>query len=538
MNTSDNMNSHQNDIELPPDPSRVMEGLRDTGYEFNTAVADIIDNSIAANAEHIRINISCTPLGEIYMYLADDGEGMTFDGLKNAMTYGSKERKDPSSLGKFGLGLKTASTAFCRCLSVVSRGSDMETNKVQWDIDYVIKTGGWNLRHLDPTEDELEYLYNLIGDKTGTLVVWEKIDRLLKRAGTPTTMKKSLRSIEDDLRFHISMVYQRFLDKTDTRARNVEIVLNDVPVTHWDPFCTSEENTELVGEDNLMIEMGDKEAPLSIKAYLIPRRDEFSTPEAGTKARVTNDMQGFYTYRENRLIHYGDWMKMFINEPHGSLLRVELSFGHELDDAFNVDIKKSRILLNDEIFKYIKEQFLPAPRRAADDRYRTGIRTNTETNSETTHEASNRNISSKASSVENSKLEVIDPESGEVRVSNPKGSFVTNKITIKNTDNKNACRVSPVPSLDDGTLWRPAIINGEHGVEINTSHPFYQKIYYPVRKQNVLVTGIDSLLWALAEAESSVFNRDTLELFEDLRVLTSRALRKLVNDLPDPTDDE
>ena len=70
------------------------------------------------------------------------------------------------------------------------------------------------------------------------------------------------------------------------------------------------------------------------------------------------------------------------------------------------------------------------------------------------------------------------------------------------------------------------------------SHPFYQKIYYPIRKQNVLVTGIDSLLWALAEAEFSVFNSDTLELFEDLRVLTSRALKKLVMDLPEPTDDE
>ncbi|KQM09858.1 hypothetical protein AOA81_06365 [Methanomassiliicoccales archaeon RumEn M2] len=532
------MATYQTDIELPPDPSRVMEGLRDTGYEFNTAVADIIDNSIAANAKHIHINISCTPTNEIYMYLADDGCGMTFDELKNAMTYGSKVRQDPSSLGKFGLGLKTASTAFCRCLSVISRGSNFETNKVQWDIDYVIKTGGWNLRHLEPTDDELEYLYDLIGENTGTLVVWEKIDRLLKKSGTPAMMKKGLGSIEEDLRFHISMVYQRFLDKNDTRARDVEIVLNNVPVTYWDPFCVNEENTEVVGDEKLMIEMGDKEAPLSIKAYLIPRRDEFSTSEAGTKARVTNDMQGFYTYRENRLIHYGDWMKMFINEPHGSLLRVELSFGHELDDAFNVDIKKSRILLNDEIFRYIKDQFLPSPRRAANERYRTGVRKNIEKSHESTHDASNRNISSKASSVENSKLEVINPESGEVRVSNSNGSFVTNKITIKNTENKNACRVNPVPSLDDGTLWRPAIINGEHGVEINMSHPFYQKIYYPIRKQNVLVTGIDSLLWALAEAESSVFNRDTLELFEDLRVLTSRALKKLVMDLPEPTDDE
>jgi len=532
------MVSNQFDIELPPDPSRIMEGLRDTGYEFNTAVADIIDNSITASAKTVNIDISCSPVGEIVMYLSDDGCGMTLDELKNAMKYGSQKRPNPASLGKFGLGLKTASTAFCRCLSVISRGSDGLINKVQWDLDYVSETASWSLRHLDPTEDEKDFLIDTIGEGTGTLVVWEKIDRLLKKANSLASMKKDLDKILEDLRFHISMVYQRFLDSTDARAPNTSIYLNGRKVEAWDPFCKSENYTELVAKDDLVIEIGGIEAPLSMRAYLIPRKDEFSSPEAASKARVSNDMQGFYTYRENRLIHYGDWMKMYTNEPHGTLLRVELSFNHELDDAFNVDIKKSRILLNEDLFKYIKDQFLPSPRRAADERYRTGVRKNVEKSKESTHEASNKNIGSKANSVENSKLEIVDEKSGTVQVTNSNGSFITNKISIKKSNETNLCRVNPVPSLEDGTLWRPAIINGQHGVEINMSHPFYQKIYYPIRQQNVLVTGIDALLWSLAEAETSVFNQETQDLFDDLRQLTSRALKRLISDLPEPENDE
>ena len=125
------------EIILEPDPSRVMEGLRDTGYDFNTAVADIVDNSIAANATVVKVDVIMNPSGNVNIYIADNGCGMDMDGLKNAMRYGAAKRQDPSSLGKFGLGLKTASTAFCRCLSVISVGENGEYNKVQWDLDEI-----------------------------------------------------------------------------------------------------------------------------------------------------------------------------------------------------------------------------------------------------------------------------------------------------------------------------------------------------------------------------------------------------------------
>lgn len=538
MITTKKTSEQSKDHILPPDPERVMEGLRDTGYNFNTAVADIIDNSIAADATQIDIAVDLNPKEEVTVYIADNGYGMNEDGLLNAMRYGSKVREDPSSLGKFGLGLKTGSTAFCRCLSVISRGkTDDEIRKVQWDLDYIAKTNEWNLRKLIPDSDEVEILDATANGGTGTLVVWEKIDRLLKTYKNKGSRKTALKRIINELQFHISMVYQRFLDETDDRARNIIITLNGTTVKAWDPFCLAEEDSCILAEETLDAERSDNTvATFQVKAHLLPNRKNFSTSEARDAARISNDMQGFYIYRENRLIHYGDWLGMYTREPHGSLLRVEFSFDHTLDDLFNIDIKKSTISLSEEIYDYLIDQFLPAPRRAADERYRTGVKKQVSAKAYDAHEASNKNIDEKAKGVEESRVTVTGKN--EVRLENNNGTF-THKITIRSAAKPGQYRVIPVDSLDEGQLWNPCIVDGgKHGVELNRSHPYYQKIYYPILQQNVMVTGMDALLWALAEAELSTFNEETKEQYEDMRIQVSRFLKKLIADLPDPEPDD
>lgn len=531
--------TNNEDFLLPPDPERVMEGLRDTGYNFNTAIADIIDNSIAAEATKIDISVDLSPAGDITVFIADNGTGMDEEGLQNAMRYGSRQREDPSSLGKFGLGLKTGSTAFCRCLSVVSRGGDSSVRKVQWDLDYIAKTNAWNLKRPVPTEDEIEILDATADGETGTLVVWEKIDRLLKSYKNKSSQRTALKKIVDNLQFHIAMVFQRFIDQKDNRSRNVSITINGTPVDAWDPFCLSEKDTEKLADETIDVEMPDgREATFQIRAYMLPRRENFSTVQARDAAKISNDMQGFYIYRENRLIHSNDWLGMFTREPHFSLLRVEFSFDHTLDDVFNVDIKKSRILLNEEIFTYVKDQIMPAPRRAAEERYRKGTSKGISKKGRDAHEASNRNIDEKANGVEESKVTVTGKD--EVKLENRNGTF-THHITIRSAAKAGQYRVIPVESLDDGQLWNPCIVDGgKHAVEISQSHPYYQKIYYPILAQNVMVTGMDALLWALAEAELSTFNAETKEQYEDMRIQVSRYLKKLIADLPDPEpeDDE
>lgn len=522
----------------PPDPERIVEGLRDTGYNFNTAMADIIDNSIAAHATKVDIRINANPLGEVCVYVADNGDGMDAKGLVNAMTYGSEVRADLASLGKFGLGLKTASTAFCRCLSVISRGDDQILRKAQWDLDYVATEHEWKLRVPDITKDEEMFFELTANGGTGTLVVWDKVDRLLKSYKNASGAKNALKRKIDDLQFHIAMVYQRFLDETDDRAVNVKITVNGVNIEPWDPFVKNEPITELVGEDEVEVEMPDGSTPsFTMKAYVIPSVNGFSTPKAKEAARISNDMQGFYVYRENRLIHYGDWLGLFINEPHGSLLRVEFSFDHLLDAAFNVDIKKSRILPAEEIMEHIRSSFIPAPRRAADERYRLGKSQNVskQAKQRDAHAESNRNIEEKAKSVEGARITVTS--SDEVKIENQNGVF-THKIAVVEASKPGQARVIPKEGLEHNQLWEPCIAEGKHAVFINQNHPYYQKVYYPVLSQNVMVTGMDALLWALAEAEHKTWNEEVKEQYEEMRIAVSRILQKLVADLPDPEPDE
>lgn len=521
------------EIILDPDPARVMEGLRDTGYDFNTAMADIVDNSIAANASLVKIYVSINPNNEVKVFIADNGIGMDRGGLLNAMKYGSKERNDPSSLGKFGLGLKTASTAFCRSLSLLSRTNNSTYHKVRWDLDEIARINKWKLLEPEIEKDEIELLESVSQGKSGTLVIWDKVDRLMKNYSNLGSRKNAFKRILDKLRAHLSMVYQRFLDDSYDGVKHFELYLNDEKINPWDPFCRNEPKTQILASQDVRVEFGEKVSFFKVEAYLLPRTDEFSTLQAKKEARVSNDMEGFYVYRENRLIYFGSWLDMFVNDPHISLLRVNFSFDHTLDEQFNVDIKKSRIILNEDIFEYLKTEFMPAPRREAENLYRKGQTEAIRKNSTGAHEASNNNIDQKAASIEESKIEIIDAASDKVKISNAQGS-VTGTIKILPLSKPGQYRVVPVNSIESNMLWEPSIVDGKHAVAINQSHEYYSKVYAPVLDNPILVTGMDALLWALAEAELSTYNNETKEQYYDMRVLVSKIIKKLVNDLPDP----
>ncbi len=518
----------------PPDAARVMEGLRDTGYDFNTAIADIVDNSIAANANKVEINILLDPNQCITVYIADNGCGMGHNELHNAMRYGSNKRPDAASLGKFGLGLKTASTAFCKRLSVVSRDTGTDAVlKAQWDLDYIVEKNNWLLRWPDVTDDEMEMLDLAAEGSHGTLVVWESVDRLMRQYSSMAYASKALKRIEESLRFHLAMTYQMFLDHEYRDVPDVDITLNGMPVAFWDPFCSKIEGTDVLLDIKQDIDLPDgTTAPLELRAYVLPDINSFKTPEDKEYARVSNDRQGFYIYREHRLIHYGDWMGMFTKEPHGSLLRVFLSFDHKLDDYLNVDIKKSRILMDDGLYNSIKDA-ISAARREADTRYRNGMKKKVAGQGQDAHSQSNNNIDSKAGSVEASRVTIKDASKNKVEVTNSQGTFM-HTLSIRTSTKPGQYRVIPVPSIDDGLLWNPCMTDGRKGVEINQSHPYYLKVYQPILDKTNLVTGMDALLWALAEAELSTFNDDTREQYEDMRIQVSRCLRKLVADLPEP----
>lgn len=523
---------------LEPDPSRIVEGLRDTGYDFNTAVADLVDNSIAANATVVKVKVDRLPTGEIKAYIADNGCGMNFDGLKNAMKYGSKKRDDAASLGKFGLGLKTASTAFCRSLSLLSKNDKSEYHKVRWDLDEIVKLNKWKLLQPEIEDDEVELLEDVTNGGSGTLVIWEKVDRLMKTYKTDNGADKAFKNIIEKLKQHLAMVYQRFLDKKNDEYKNVhhfDLYVNEDKIQPWDPFCRMEPKTQVLADEDIPVELPDgSESSFKVKAYLLPRKDDYTVIEK-TKAKISNDYEGFYIYRENRLIHFGDWMGLFVNDPHISLLRVDFSFDHTLDAAFDVDIKKSRILPDPGIMEYLAKNFILAPRKAAEDLYRKGQCKNIQHDAKTAHDASNKNIEENAKFIEQAKVEVVNSATNEVKVSNSQGTFTgTIKILSKDETEKGKTRVIPKDDLENGVLWLPTIADEHHAVSINQSHQFYTKVYAPNLDNSNIIKGMDYLLWALSEAELGTYNPETKEQYEDMRIMVSKILKKLVADLPDP----
>jgi hypothetical protein len=521
----------------PPDPSRLIESLRDSGYSFNTAIADIIDNSITADAKNIHVVAEMDMVGDIKVFISDDGKGMTYDELIDAMKYGSPKKSHPKSLSKFGLGLKTASTGFCKNLSVLTRSNDGKANKACWDLEYIAtkSNGKWTTLILKVTDDDSARLDNVAKDKAGTIVIWDKVDRLINKRFTTLggqAHRNALSRILEDLKKHLALVFQRFLDENDAREDTIIIKVNGQKIKPWDPFCAGETATEIVAEEETEIDNGDQTVKFKIKAYVLPLKEEFSSEEAFKNADQGTDNQGIYVYRENRLILGPDWLNMYSKEPHFNLLRVEFSFTHELDEAFKVDFMKSKVNIDENLYDHLVKFLAPA-RREAEAKYRKKQKSNVSIQSKSAHDLSNKNIGEKSDQVQNSTVLKVNSANNSAEIQNQSGRYVIS-IPIIHSNRPGELYVQPVDSIDDGLLWQPCIIDKKHAVRINTGHTYYHKVYVPNLMSGVTIQGMDSLLWALCEAELSTWNDTTKNHFRELRYEVSRILRKLVEDLPEP----
>jgi len=203
-----------------------------------------------------------------------------------------------------------------------------------------------------------------------------------------------------------------------------------------------------------------------------------------------------------------------------------------LDEAFQIDIKKSQIILNETIYDYVRD-FLTPPRRAAEEAYRKGTKAKTAQVSKTAHDSSNRNIMSRKGEINLPTVQSVDALNNEAEIINKQGP-VTLKLKITSASKPQEVHVQPVASIDDGLLWEPCLIDLQYGVRINTSHPYYHKVYQPNISEGVTIQGMDALLWGLSVAELNCVGNSTKDTFKELRYEVSRNLRKLVEDLPEP----
>lgn len=333
-----------------PGAAAMIETFRAIGYSLETAVADIVDNSISANAKNIWIN-RIWKGGESLIIIKDDGCGMTSDEIVQAMRPGAQnplKERVLTDLGRFGLGLKTASFSQCRNLTVISKKNG-QISYWTWSIDYVSITDKWELIHWAPME--------LIGEmndiESGTSVIWSNLDRIIP-ANTKSDDENAKRKFSSDfdrVKQHLSMTYHRFIEKNE-----VKLFWCGNEISPWNPFCPEENKiqtmpTEIVRDC------------ISVKGVILPHKNNFSSEAAYKVAEGIYGFsahQGFYVYRGDRLLLAGDWLGLQRKEESYKLVRIQINIPNSVDSDWQIDIKKSKAYPP----AYCKQQLESYARRA------------------------------------------------------------------------------------------------------------------------------------------------------------------------------
>jgi hypothetical protein len=314
-----------------PEPSSMIETFRAIGYSIQAAIADIADNSISAAAKNIWVDFDWKG-ADTWLSIKDDGCGMNNKELIQAMRPGSRNPNDErsnSDLGRFGLGLKTASFSQCRKLSVLSRKIKHDPVFWTWDLDFVNQTGKWDLiQYIPPQFSKL-----LDKSKAGTVVVWSDLDRLVKNLNEDdkSALDKFLQIMEQAKR-HLAMVFHRFIE-----SKQIRIFFQQREIEAWNPFLSDDAATQKFPEEPL------QKGKVKVRGFVLPHKSKL-TEEEFRKAEGPggwNEQQGFYIYRNERLLLAGEWLGMFRKEEHYKLARIMVDLPNNLDAEWQIDIKKS-----------------------------------------------------------------------------------------------------------------------------------------------------------------------------------------------------
>ena len=341
---------------VAPSAARLTDSLRDIGYDFSSAVADLVDNSITAGATQVDVLVEFDA-EHSRVLIADNGRGMTVNGLTEAMRFGSRRTYGRGDLGRYGLGLKTASLSQGRSLTVLTRREGQRPILTrQLDLDLVIEFDDWLIVQPERT-DVIDNARRLLEDGCGTVDVWEKLDRVVpSRNAAGGWARRRFETITDKAAQHLSMVFHRFL-ADEAKTGPVAITVNGKKLQPWDPFARSERLTKELAEEVFEIQHGDTTGSVTLRRYVLPGRDHFSTHaefERHSGPLKWNRQQGLYTYRADRLVQWGGWFGIRGIDEHTKLARASVDFDTDLDSAFNINVAKMRVSIPAQLRQMIE----------------------------------------------------------------------------------------------------------------------------------------------------------------------------------------
>lgn len=336
-------------FEIAPSAARLTGSLRDIGYDFPTAVADLVDNSVTANASRINVYTQFEPGGS-YVLIADDGAGMSQSELIEALRFGTRRTYETNELGRFGLGLKTGSFSQCRRLTVVTRTAPKRAafHVMTLDLNRIARTDSWDIT-ADETSPAIERAKDLLRESPGTVVIWEDLDRVLpERYAESGWGRRRLRSLATKTADHLAMVFHRFIAGDVAGRAEVVICVDGEKLRPWDPFAPDEADRVVLPAQVFEIETGDASSEVRFQGVVLPARDRFSSIEEFERLSGPlkwNRQQGLYVYRADRLVQHGGWSGLRGIDEHMKLARAAIEFNTDLDESFQINVAKMSVEL-------------------------------------------------------------------------------------------------------------------------------------------------------------------------------------------------
>lgn len=333
-----------------PNPEFLIKSIAEQGYSLETALADLMDNSITANATRIEVltKIDTEPF---ILFLSDNGDGMDNVSLKRNMQFPSKspeEIRDIADLGRFGLGLKTASFSQTRIFTVLSRSKGTEDFfGLTWDVNHLKKSGKWEMI-INSKEEinqileqyksiSLQHLNSSIEYIPNTIVMWKglyKFENYVNEKNKQDALKEEITNTTSE---YLSIVFHKFMERQTNR---LHIRINNTLVNPFNPFPT--ENSNLRALEPLQKEFGKDF--VKIQGFVLPNtsiKDDSNTWTPQNKSLM--DMEGLYIYRADRLILFGGWNGLIKKMPRLQLGRLKIDIGNKVDHLFHLNVAKSQI---------------------------------------------------------------------------------------------------------------------------------------------------------------------------------------------------
>ncbi len=335
-------------IDLSPPASSLIESIRSIGYTFPFAIADLVDNSISKSAKKISIQVANQNDRSIFVTVSDDGVGMSLSELQLAMSLGGKGPSDDRSsddLGRFGLGLKTASFSQAKLLTVISKSAAVkDLNGIQWDLDFVITQNKWLAKELSTNDCQISLdETNTKIDSTGTVVILQRCDRIEEGLINQTDLNLHLNRETQYLQKTLSLIYHKLIN-----SKKISISVNGILLRGMDPFCLigndDSAKSQLIFSEKIKV----KDSNIQVTGYLLPHQSRMGGQVRESAISIDSDHvanQGLYLYRLDRLIAWGSWQNIVRKSEANKLARVEVSFGNDADDLWKLDIKKSTAVL-------------------------------------------------------------------------------------------------------------------------------------------------------------------------------------------------